>query len=68
MRAAARESPLKTDGAPLSGAPAVEGGEGAAFAGEDMRPANLSHPRSPGARAGEVVVSTDSLADQTLCR
>ena len=49
---------LKTDGAPL-GAPAVEGGEGAAFAGEDMRPANLSPlERSPRRRAGEAVQAT----------
>src|SRR5690348_17824846 len=33
--------------------PAVEGGEGAAFAGEGMRPANLSrHVRSPRALGG----------------
>src|SRR5579875_1537708 len=49
--------PLRTDGAPLeSGTPAVEGGEGAAFAGEDMRPANPSHRlRSPCRATGEVV-------------
>jgi hypothetical protein len=41
----------------LRGTPAVEGGEGAAFAGEVMRPANLSRDAALSvAAAGEVDV------------
>jgi hypothetical protein len=40
----------------LRDAPAVEGGEGATFAGEDMRPANSPRRwRSPDAGRGKLV-------------
>lgn len=43
VRACADPYPIKhRPGRHIRGAPAVEGGEGAAFTGEDMGPANLS--------------------------
>ena len=61
--AALKPGSLKTDGTPVLGAPAVEGGEGAAFAGEEYGPANPTRVRRPPhAPIGGSLVSQTTLA------